>query len=163
MINEDLAKEVISKGVHVTERGVTFAIQMAQMPSRRSMMQGMGSARNRVKAIHGEMTGKQILQKDQGVQKIDIDKAGLRDFRKIARRYGVDFAIVKSTNLDPPVYTCFFKGRDQDAIDNILRDYGAKTLDMEKKPSVVKKLHDLVKEVAKRPRKVKERYKENVR
>lgn len=163
MINEDLAKEVISKGVHVTERGVSFAIQMARMPSRRSMMQGMASARDKVNDKHGEMTVKQILQKDQGVQKIDIDKAGLRDFRKIARRYGVDFAIVKSTNLEPPVYTCFFKGRDQDAIDNILRDYGAKALDVEKRPSVIKKLHDFVKEVAKRPRKVHERHKENVR
>ena len=53
MINEDLAKEVISKGVHVTERGVTFAIQMAQMPSRRSMMQGMrGGGMGRGKRRH---------------------------------------------------------------------------------------------------------------
>ena len=47
----------------------------------------------------GEMKVKDLIRKDQGAQAIDIDGAGLGDFKKIANKYGVDFAIVKALSL----------------------------------------------------------------
>ena len=38
------------------------------------------------------------------------------DFQKIAKKYGVDFAVVKDKNVNPPVYTIFFKAKDMDAV-----------------------------------------------
>ena len=43
----------------------------------------------------GKQTVKQLVGQGQGVSSMEIGDAGLRDFNKIAKKYGVDFAIVK--------------------------------------------------------------------
>ena len=60
-----------------------------------------------------EMSVKELLKKDEGAKNIDIAELGIGDFKPIARRYGMDFAVVKSKYLDPPKYTVFFKARDE--------------------------------------------------
>lgn len=114
-------------------------------------------------AVHGKQTVKELIGQGEGVSKIDIDKTELKDFQKMARKYGVDFAVVKDKNQDPPVYTIFFKAKDGAAIDKAMEAYAAKSLKMDKKkerPSLLKKLAKLKDIVAKTPRKVKEKKKE---
>lgn len=48
-----------------------------------------------------------------------------------AKKYGVDFAVVRDREKSPPVYTVFFKAKDTDAVTRILQDYSAKQI---KKP-----------------------------
>ena len=50
-----------------------------------------------------------------------------------AKKYGVDFAVVRDREKSPPVYTVFFKAKDTDAVTRILQDYSAKQI---KKPSL---------------------------
>ena len=90
---------------------------------------------------------------------------GMKDFLKIARKYGVDFAIVKDKNQDPPIYTVFFKAKDTDAITRILQDYSAKQVKKAsvEKTSVLEKLKKFKEIVAAIPRKVAEKKKERSR
>ena len=50
-----------------------------------------------------------------------------------AKKYGVDFAVVRDREKSPPVYTVFFKAKDTDAVTRILQDYLVKQI---KKPSL---------------------------
>ena len=50
-----------------------------------------------------------------------------------AKKYGVDFAVVRDREKSPPVYTVFFKAKDTDAVTRILQDYSVKQI---KKPSL---------------------------
>lgn len=50
-----------------------------------------------------------------------------------AKKYGVDFAVVRDREKRPPVYTVFFKVKDTDAVTRILQDYSVKQI---KKPSL---------------------------
>ena len=50
-----------------------------------------------------------------------------------AKKYGVDFAVVRDREKSPPVYTVFFKAKDTDAVPRILQDYSVKQI---KKPSL---------------------------
>ena len=64
-----------------------------------------------------------------------------------AKKYGVDFAVVRDREKSPPVYTVFFKAKDTDAVTRILQDYSVKQI---KKPSLEAKrrmmdLDDLIK------------------
>ena len=89
---------------------------------------------------------------------------GLKRNKRIANKYGVDFAIVKDKGTNPPVYNVFFKARDIDAINSVVKDC-TKVLKKkeEAKESIIKKL-DKYKEIAKNaPKKVKEKWKEQVR
>ena len=117
-------------------------------------------------AAKGEQTVKELIGKGEGVNKIDIEEAGLKDFKKMAKKFGVDFAIVKDNNQDPPMYTVFFKAKDGAAIDKAMEAYAAKDLKMDKadkpkeRPSVLKKLARFKEVVAQTPHKVKEKKKE---
>ena len=96
---------------------------------------------------------------------MEVSGESIRDFKRIANKYGVDFAIVKDKTADPPRYTCFFKAKDMDAITAVVKEYSAKVVKLQAKPkpSLLKELKKLKDEIAKAPRKVKEKFKENVR
>lgn len=99
---------------------------------------------------------------------MDIGDSGIKDFKKIANKYGVDFAIVKDKAADPPLYTVFFKAKDADAIKQILKEYAVKQTKKkekaaEKKPSILQKLKKFKEKVAAMPRKDKEKRKEQER
>lgn len=42
---------------------------------------------------HGKQTVKQLIDQNQGVSNMEIADDGIKDFERIARKYGVDFAI----------------------------------------------------------------------
>ena len=44
-------------------------------------------------AVHGKQSVKQLLGQNQGATNVEIDKESIRDFEKLAKKYGVDFAV----------------------------------------------------------------------
>ncbi len=80
--------------------------------------------------IKGKQSVKQLVGQGQGVSSMDIGDSGVRDFKRIANKYGVDFAITKDKSIDPPKYTVFFKAKDADAITAVLKEYAAKVMEM---------------------------------
>ena len=65
---------------------------------------------------HGKQTVKQLIGQNQGVSNIEITDPSIKEFEKIARKYGVDYAVKKDRSSSPPKYLIFFKGRDADAL-----------------------------------------------
>lgn len=112
---------------------------------------------------HGKQSVKKLIGQNAGVSTIDVSKTGLRDFERIAKKYNVDFAVTKDKTVDPPKYVIFFKARDADALNQVVKEYSAKQLDKAKKPSVLKQLNKLKDLVASIPRKVREKTKEQER
>lgn len=92
---------------------------------------------------HGKQTVKQLIGQNQGVSNIEITDPSIRDFERIARKYGVDYAVKKDQSSSPPKYLIFFKGRDADALTAAFTEYtGKKVKKAEKteRPSVLEKL-----------------------
>ena len=115
--------------------------------------------------IKGKQTVKQLVGQGQGVSSMEIGDSGIRDFKRIANKYGVDFAITKDKTVNPPKYTVFFKAKDADAITSVLKEYAAKQTkrkkSMEKdRPSILQKLKKFKELVANLPHKAKEKIKE---
>ena len=66
-----------------------------------------------------------------------------RILRRIARKYGVDYAVKKDRSASPPKYLIFFKGRDADALTAAFSEYTQKKVkkaDRSERPSVLAKL-----------------------
>ena len=119
-------------------------------------------------SVKGKQSVKELIGQGQGVSSMDIGDSGIKDFKKIANKYGVDFAIVKDKEADPPKYTVFFKAKDADAITQILKEYAAKQTKKKEraakeKPSILQKLKKFKEKVAAMPRKDKEKRKEQER
>ena len=91
----------------------------------------------------GKQTVKQLIGQNQGVSNIEINDPSIRDFERIARKYGVDYAVKKDRSTSPPKYLIFFKGRDADALTAAFSEYTQKKVqkaDRSECPSVLEKL-----------------------
>ena len=91
----------------------------------------------------GKQTVKQLIGQNQGVSNIEISDPSIRDFERIARKYGVDYAVKKDRSASPPKYLIFFKARDADALTAAFSEYTQKKVkkaDRSERPSVLEKL-----------------------
>lgn len=88
----------------------------------------------------GKQTVKQLTHQNQGVSSIDFQDQGIRRFARIARKYGVDYAVRKDRSANPPKYLIFFKGRDADAITAVFQEYLGQKVRRASRPSVLERL-----------------------
>ena len=91
----------------------------------------------------GKQSVKQLVGQNQGVSNIEITDNNIKDFERIARKYGVDFALKKDKTGEIPKYLVFFKARDADALTSAFKEYTAKTERKKERPSVLKRLRRL--------------------
>lgn len=76
----------------------------------------------------GKQTVKQLVGQNQGVSNIEITDPSIKEFERIARKYGVDYAIKKDHSCTPPKYMVFFKARDADALTAAFTEYTGKKI-----------------------------------
>lgn len=160
----------------VSDRTVRVAVESVKL-SVRAMMRGLyywksdydrGQLRANENTPSGKQTVKELIGQGQGVSSIEAGDVGVRDFKRIANKYGVDFAIVKDKDVDPPRYTVFFKAKDADAITQVLKECVSKQTkkkenEIQGRSSLLQKLKKYKEKVASMPKKVKEKRKEFTR
>lgn len=155
----------------VENRTVNLAISTSRLSARtivagiRMYLQHQRNAAakkpTKVEGVHGKQTVKELIGQNQGVSRMPLGDASIRDFEREARKYGVDFAVTKDKSVHPPQYTVFFKARDNDALQQIADSLMAKQLNADKKPSIVKQLEKLKSLVASLPSKVRHKEQEH--
>ena len=103
---------------------------------------------NKRQMPHGKQTLKQLMKQNAGVSNIEITKDNIKAFESTAKKYGIDFALKKDVTESPPRYLVFFKARDADALTAAFKEFSAKKLTQEKKPSIRKLLSSLKEKAA---------------
>ena len=111
-------------------------------------------------AVHGKQSVKQLLGQNQGATNVEIDKESIRDFEKLAKKYGVDFTLRKDKTTQPPHYIVIFKAKDADNLEQAFREFTAKTLTKEQRPSIRKVLAAAKQKAAQQPKRAKEKIKQ---
>lgn len=89
---------------------------------------------------HGKQSVKQLLRHSNGLKQIPVHGKNLKEFEKILKKYGVDFAIMKETRGEIPRYLVFFKARDEQILSSVLAESTRKQLgksNISKKPSLL--------------------------
>jgi hypothetical protein len=110
--------------------------------------------------ITGRQSLKELIGQNQGVSALEIGDGTFKDFLKCADKVGVDYAITVDKSVKPKRYTVFFKARDADALEEVMKNYAQRTMSREKRPSVIKLLNKMKEKVASIPHKVKQRTKQ---
>ena len=134
----------------VEQRTLTLAINGTKFTGRMlkaAVAKFMTYRRNRKKVnVHpkGKQSVKQLTQQGQGVNTMEIDDVNLRQFERIARKYGVDYAVRRDTSADAPRFLVFFKGRDADAIMAALKEFSSAKERKSERPSLLQRLRDIV-------------------
>ena len=111
---------------------------------------------------HGKQTVKQLIGQNQGVSNFELTDPSIRDFDRIARKYGVDYAIKRDKANDPPRFLIFFKSRDADALTAAMQEFTAKKIKKAERPSVLQRLAQF-KALVQKPTIDREKRKEQVR
>lgn len=145
------------------QKAVTLSIKAAKL-SGRLLAKAISAALRKMKqaknAPHqGKQTVKQLAQQNSGLSNIEITDGNIKSFERVARKYGVDFAL-KRDNDAPPKWLVFFKAKDADALTAAFTEFSRNTLKKAKRPSVLEAMRKF-KEIVKKPildrSKVKER------
>ena len=106
---------------------------------------------------------KKLLKQDQGASNVEIDKSGIKDFERLARKYGVTFAVRKDKSVSPARYFVFVRSKDSDALDAICKEYEARILTKGKRPSILKQLNKFKELASLMPAKVRQKSQERGR
>lgn len=96
---------------------------------------------------HGKQSVRQLARQNQGMTNIEIDDPDIHAFERIARNYGVDFA-VKRAKGDETKYLVFFKARDADALTAAFQEYTDRRVRQAERPSLMEILNEMKEKVA---------------
>ena len=140
----------------VEHKTVNFAISSTKLTAR-TLLRGMQFLLRQYDkhASQGKQSMKRLMQQNRGVTNVEIQKTGIKNFDRYAKRYHIDYAIQKDLSTTPPRYMIYFKAQDTDALSAAFKEYSASVLDKSKRPSVLAKLHDLAQTIANLPDKVR--------
>ena len=139
---ENRAVTLVISATKLTARLLKAAI-LKYLASRKEKK--LAKARAAPEKPTGKQTVKQLIGQNQGVSNIEITDSNIKSFERVARKYGVDFAVKKDRSVSPPKYLVFFKGRDADALTAAFKEYTAKEVNRasQDKPSVLEQLRAL--------------------
>ncbi len=134
----------------VENRTVNLAVSTTKLTAR-SLVRGLrwylmhrGQKRLRKQMQHPHEEGKQsvndLLKSGVSTDKIELPDGSAKDFCKVAKKFGVDYAIRKDKTQDPPRYIVFFKAKDTEVLDQVVKEYIAVTDKKHEKASVREQL-----------------------
>ena len=121
----------------IENRSLTLMINSSKLTARTlatAFTKFLRYTRNKAKEHHnrdvkpqGKQTIKELIAQNQGVEKTELaDKDEVKTFDRIAKQYGVDYAIKKGVSPEGKQrFILFFKARDRSAIDQAMSAYAA--------------------------------------
>ena len=127
----------------INEKTVALSIKTAKLTAEvlQKAIRKMLSAKSKAPKIYkGKQTLKHLMKQNTGVSSMEITDANIKAFEPIAKKYGLDYSLKKVKGEEPPRYLVFFKGRDVDVMTEAFKEFAAKQLNREKKPSIRKAL-----------------------
>lgn len=138
----------------INEKTVAISIKATKLTARtlqqavKLLYKLMKKQYDKHKIPHGKQRLKQLARQNAGLSNIEITEGNIKDFTSTAKKYGVDFALKKDNTENPPRYLVFFKGRDADALTAAFKEFSAKKLTQEQKPSIRKLIVSLKEKAA---------------
>ena len=145
----------------IEHKTVNFAISTVKLSARTLLKGAQFFLRQYDKsASQGKQSMKRLILQSRGVTNLEIEKTGIKDFDRYAKRYHIDYAIQKDLSCTPPRFLIFFKAQDADALNAAFKEYSAAVLNKAERPSVLAKLHDLAQVIANLPDKVRHKEEE---
>lgn len=133
----------------VEQKTVALVISAGKLTGRElkkaivKLLAHMKDKKNHSTIPQGKQSVKQLAGQGQGMSSIEITDQNIKDFERVAKKYGVDFAVMKDKHEMPPKYVVFFKGKDADAITNAFKEYTADMVKKAARPSVLAELRKL--------------------
>jgi seryl-tRNA(Sec) selenium transferase len=152
-----LQEEVNQKTIALSMKTGKLTAQVLQAALKKYLQH---RAKGKTMLHHGQQSLKQLKKHGAALSNIEITEANIGAFKPCAKKYGVDFALRKDKTTQPPHYVVIFKSKDADNLEQAFREFTAKTLSKEQRPSIRKVLSAMKQKTAEQ---TKQRAKEKIR
>ncbi len=135
-----MQEEVNHKTVALAIKGGKITAEVLEKALKK-FVEEMEKARGRQpKTYRGKQTIKHLVQQNAAISNIEVTDGNIKAFERTAKKYGIDYALKKDTSEEPPRYLVFFKGRDVDVMTQAFKEFSAKKVRQNDKPSLRQKL-----------------------
>ena len=113
------------------------------------------------KLHHGKQSLKQLKAHGAALTNIEVTEANIGAFKPCAKKYDIDFTLRKDRTTHPPRYIVIFKSKQADNLEQAFKEFTAKKLKQQERPSIRKTLAVLKEKAAARSsQQAKEKIKE---
>jgi hypothetical protein len=128
----------------INDKSVALSVRCVKMTGKtlaRAMRAFMKKAREPTQK-HGKQSLKSLLKQGATLADIPISGDNIGSFKRIARKYNIDFALKKDDTVNPANWVVFFKAKDDKVLESAFKEYSASNeLKRGKKPSMLKRLN----------------------
>ncbi len=110
----------------VTQKTIALVIKTAKLDAnvlKAAMRMYLNHCKQKAQKTHGKTSVKKLVGEGVGVSSIEVTDGNIKAFERIAKKYNVDFAVVKDKTTNPPKYVVFFKGRDADVVAQAFKEF----------------------------------------
>lgn len=153
-----MQEEVTQKTIAFSIKSAKLTIQVLQAAARKFLeTQNKG----KTKLHHGQQSLKQLKKHGAALSNIEITDANIGLFKPCAKKYDIDFTLRKDRTTHPPRYIVIFKSKQADNLEQAFKEFTAKKLKQQERPSIRKTLAVLKEKAAARSsQQTKEKIKE---
>ena len=152
-----MQEEVTQKTIALSMKTGKLTAQVLQM----ALKKYLEARKHGPKLHHGQQSLKQLKKHEAALSNIEITDANIGLFRPCAKKYGVDFTLRKDATTQPPHYIVIFKAKDADNMEQAFKEFTAKKLQREERPSIRKDIAaSKEKAAARNADRAKEKFKE---
>ena len=153
-----MQEEVTQKTIAFSIKSAKLTIQVLQAAARKFLeTQNKG----KTKLHHGQQSLKQLKKHGAALSNIEITDANIGLFKPCAKKYDIDFTLRKDRTTHPPRYIVIFKSKQADNLEQAFKEFTAKKLKQQERPSIRKTLPVLKEKAAARSsQQAKEKIKE---
>lgn len=135
----------------LNSRTMTLMIETGRLTTsvlQKAIKGTLNVTKNTVKGVKGSPhKGRQTLAslKKQGVSlsNVEITKDNIKSFDSVAKKYKIEYALMKQQGAEPPRYYVFFKGADAEVLDAAFKEYAKKEFKLDEKGTLKDTLEDI--------------------
>ncbi|MBC1560204.1 PcfB family protein [Listeria booriae] len=105
-------------------------------------MGGFVAKKNKQRSHTGKQSLKKLMKQNTSLSNVEITDDNIGSFKRVARKYGLDFALKKDNTAEASTYLVYFKGHDIDVMTQAFKEYTQKHVKSQDKPSIIDKLQE---------------------
>ncbi len=140
-MQDEINSQVVALSIRTGKEGARLTANALRQAIRMYLQaQEKAGSPEQSRTCRGKQSIGELMEQDTQLTNIEVTDKNIRSFERVARKYNIDFALKKDRAAEPPRYLVFFKARDVDVMNAAFREFSAKQLAKEKKPSIRKAL-----------------------
>lgn len=105
-----MQEEVENKSVALSIKATKLTANVLKAALRKALAE-MEKAKKNPKVYKGKQSVKKLVRQGAGVSNIEVTDGNIKSFERVARKYGIDFALKKTAHPARPVIWSFSKAR----------------------------------------------------